>query len=95
MNSKMVLVRVRIVISGRVQGVSFRMWVAREAAKRGIGGWVRNRGDGTVEALLEGPDEAVQELIVWAHSGPPAAEVDQVKLTREDYQGEFGSFSIH
>ena len=88
-------VRARIVVCGFVQGVSFRMWTYREATRRGISGWVRNRPDGTVEALLEGSDEAVRELIVWAHSGPPSAEVDEVKVSWEDYAGEFKSFCIY
>ena len=61
----------RIVISGRVQGVGFRYALADEARGRNLGGWVRNRRDGTVEALLAGPQDDVEAVIAWARQGPP------------------------
>jgi len=65
----------RLSISGQVQGVGFRAWMVREAVKLGISGWVRNRGDGTVEALVHGDPAAVEELSRACRLGPPAAVV--------------------
>lgn len=67
-------------IGGRVQGVGFRYALADEARSRGLGGWVRNRRDGTVEALLSGPEEHIEAVIAWAHRGPPAARVTSVTV---------------
>lgn len=67
-------------IRGRVQGVGYRDALRREAAKRGIAGWVRNRTDGSVEALLQGNAQAVDAVTAWAHSGPPAARVAEVGI---------------
>jgi acylphosphatase len=67
-------------IAGRVQGVGFRYALQREALARGLAGWVRNRPDGTVEALLQGGEAAVDAVIVWARRGPPAARVHEVEI---------------
>ena len=68
----------RIVIQGRVQGVGFRWSLTEKAGELGLDGWVRNRSDGSVEALVSGPAEAVDALTAWAHRGPPHARVDRV-----------------
>jgi acylphosphatase len=68
-------------VTGRVQGVSFRAWTREQAMARGVSGWVRNRPDGSVEAVLAGPDEAVAALIAALHEGPPAAKVVEVRVT--------------
>jgi acylphosphatase len=65
-------------IHGQVQGVGFRWSLAAEAQQRGLSGWVRNRRDGSVEALIFGTSEAVQALTTWAHQGPPSAVVERV-----------------
>jgi acylphosphatase len=65
-------------IRGRVQGVGFRMWVEDEALERGLAGWVRNRRDGSVEALFAGPAEAVADMIEASRHGPPGSRVDAV-----------------
>jgi acylphosphatase len=71
----------RIVVKGGVQGVGFR-YAAIDAAERlGVTGWVRNRRDGTVEALVQGDDEAVAAMIAWCRRGPPAAQVIDVELS--------------
>ncbi|HEX4524403.1 MAG TPA: acylphosphatase [Casimicrobiaceae bacterium] len=70
----------RLVIAGRVQGVGFRYAFADEARMRGLGGWVRNRRDGRVEALVSGPAAEVEALIAWARVGPPAARVASVDV---------------
>lgn len=79
-----------LVIHGRVQGVGFRASLAWEAQKQSITGWVRNRRDGTVEAMISGSDEAVSTMIAWARRGPPGARVDRVEV--ELGSGEFSGF---
>ena len=87
-------IRKRLIIEGRVQGVWFRDSTRREAVSLGICGWVKNRRDGAVEVLAEGPEDKVENLASWCHHGPPAAMVSRVKETREEWQGEFNSFDI-
>ncbi len=65
-------------IRGQVQGVGFRAWVVREASRRGIRGWVRNRSDGSVEALFSGPNEDVIEMMMACYLGPPGSKVSEV-----------------
>lgn len=68
-------------VRGRVQGVGYRDSCAREAEKLHLSGWVRNRLDGSVEVLLQGPPERLARLVEWLHQGPPAARVDEVSVT--------------
>jgi acylphosphatase len=70
----------RLTVRGRVQGVGYRDALQEEALRRGVAGWVRNRKDGSVEALVQGPPEAVAELVAWARRGPPAARVSEVRV---------------
>ncbi len=81
---------VRVLIQGRVQGVWFRGWVAREAGARGLRGWVRNRFDGTVEALFAGPAAAVDDMVAACRTGPPAAMVTDVAIHPAEDPGEAG-----
>ncbi len=87
-------IRVRLVIEGRVQGVWFRDSTRREAEALGVYGWVRNRRDGTVEVLAEGPEDRVKKLVAWCHQGPPSARVTRVHESPEQWTGEFNSFQI-
>jgi acylphosphatase len=86
--------RIRVHISGRVQGVFFRAATRRAAADLNLKGWVRNMDDGRVEALFEGADAAVEKMIAWCKIGPPSAKVEQVELSEEHYTGGFSDFSI-
>ena len=86
--------RVHVYISGRVQGVFFRAETQSAANGFHLTGWVRNRTDGSVEALLEGEDENVNKMLEWCHIGPPAARVKEVLTEDEPFSGEFNSFSI-
>jgi acylphosphatase len=91
MNSK----RVHLLINGRVQGVYFRQGMMENAEKNNVLGWVRNLPDDRVEAILEGNDSNVDAVIEWAHFGPAGAVVDELKITEENYIGEFSAFEIH
>ena len=70
----------RIVMHGRVQGVGFRESLRQEAEREGVAGWVRNRRDGTVEALLQGEAGPVERLVAWAGDGPAAAQVTRIDV---------------
>ncbi len=87
-------IRVRLIIEGRVQGIWFRDSTMQEALGLGVRGWVKNRMDGGVEVLAEGPEKQVGQLVAWCHHGPSRARVTKVYETTEDWQGEFDSFDI-
>jgi acylphosphatase len=74
---------VRVVIEGRVQGVGYRYWVERTAGTLALSGWVRNRRDGSVEAVFSGASDAVEEMIRLCHAGPQAAAVTSVLVAEE------------
>ncbi|XVH31067.1 acylphosphatase [Haloferacaceae archaeon DSL9] len=76
-------VRAHVFVSGRVQGVYYRANTRDTARERGLDGWVRNLDDGRVEAVFEGPRDAVDDLVEWCHSGSPAANVDDVSVSYE------------
>jgi acylphosphatase len=87
------IVRVRVFVEGRVQGVGFRASAAREAMRLGVTGWARNLPDGRVEAVYEGPREAVEEMLAWTRRGPAAARVTDMTIHDEEPKGERG-FSV-
>lgn len=82
--------RVRVVVTGVVQGVFFRDTCRRTAQAAGVHGWVRNRPDGAVEAVFEGAPQAVDRLVEWAHHGPETALVDRVAVYEEEPEGSTG-----
>jgi len=86
--------RAQVIIHGIVQGVFFRASTRDEARRIGVGGWVRNLPDGTVQALFEGEKKKVEEMIGWCHKGPPGARVTKVEIFRDPYQGEYKQFDI-
>ena len=87
------VVRRRVVVDGRVQGVFFRDTCRRVAVDAGVGGWVRNRPDGRVEACFEGEEDAVARLVSWCRVGPRHALITSVEVTDEDPVGE-GAFRV-
>ena len=74
----------RVVITGRVQGVGYRHWMTTEARRLGVSGWVRNRADGSVEAVVDGPTDAVEELLRACRRGPAHAEVRSIDESLAD-----------
>ncbi len=81
------MIRRRVIVHGRVQGVFFRDTARRMARSRAVAGWVRNNHDGTVEAAFEGEREAVEELVRWCGEGPRGAAVDRVEAIEEEPEG--------
>ena len=79
--------RRHVVVRGQVQGVFFRDSCSREARGRGVAGWVSNTPDGAVEAVFEGPADAVDAMVDWVHDGPPQATVDGVSVRTERPEG--------
>ena len=84
------LIRRHAVVHGRVQGVFFRDSTRERANAHGVAGWVANRSDGAVEAILEGPPDAVQRVLRFLHTGPPHASVDHVDVSDEEPEGLTG-----
>lgn len=80
-------VRRRVVVHGRVQGVFFRDSIRGRALDHGVSGWARNTPEGTVEAVFEGPPDAVERLVRFAQTGPPSAEVGDVDVFEEEPEG--------
>jgi len=87
-------IRVHVIISGRVQGVFFRMETSRAAERIGVSGWVRNNSDGTVEAEFEGEKQNVVSMLEWCRKGPPLAGVTNIETVWKAYEGEFSGFTI-
>jgi acylphosphatase len=90
----MTAIRRHVVVHGNVQGVFFRDSTREEAQRRGVAGWVRNRSDGTVEAVFEGDSGAVNALVDFTRSGPSHADVDRVDVDEEQPEG-LDSFEVH
>ncbi len=86
------MVAKHLLISGRVQGVGYRFYMVEKANELGVTGWVRNRRDGDVEAVLCGDESAVGRMIAWARRGPPSAIVSTVNVT--ETTGSYGAFDM-
>jgi acylphosphatase len=86
--------RIHVLVSGLVQGVNFRAFTRRRALALGVCGWVRNLSDGRVEAVAEGPDDAVADFLAACREGPPAGAVEAVEVREEAYRGEFSDFEV-
>ncbi len=81
-------------IEGKVQGVCYRDYTARQARMEGVTGWVRNCADGSVEAHISGPESAVEAMLSWFQQGPPRAQVSAVKFQELTPPREFSTFQI-
>jgi acylphosphatase len=86
--------RSKVIVNGIVQGVNFRYYTQRQAIRYNITGWVQNLPDGSVAALFEGEEQDVEAMVQWCRHGPPSAQVTELIVQPEEYQGEFSSFSI-
>jgi acylphosphatase len=84
----------RVTVSGQVQGVFFRDSTRQRAKELGLVGWVRNRYDGSVEAVFQGPPQAVAEMLEWCHQGPSGAHVSEVEVVDEEPDHSFPGFSV-
>ncbi|MBI5344172.1 MAG: acylphosphatase [Deltaproteobacteria bacterium] len=87
------MVRAHIIIEGVVQGVFFRANTADIASTNSVTGWVRNNPDGSVEAVFEGEEENVKNIVAWCRTGPKGARVDRVNAKWEEYKNEFDDFT--
>jgi acylphosphatase len=87
-------VRAHVLVSGRVQGVFFRSETSLRAKRLDVVGWVRNLADGRLEAVFEGEEMNVKQLIDFCRKGPPGAKVANVNVVWETYTGEFRSFEV-
>jgi acylphosphatase len=87
------VIRRHVLVHGRVQGVGYRVSLASRVHARGVNGWVRNRADGTVEAVLEGERDAVEAVVEWCRSGPRGARVEAVDVVDEEPAG-FDAFEM-
>ena len=83
-------IRAHVFVFGTVQGVYYRASTRDAARERGVDGWVRNRDDGRVEAVFEGPEDAVEAMVEWCHEGSPQARVDDVEVSYGDPEGHDG-----
>ena len=86
--------RARVIISGRVQDVFFRLETKRFADSMGVTGWVKNNRDGSVEAVFEGDEERVKKAVEWCRKGPPLSKVTDLKLMMENFSGDYSSFEV-
>ncbi len=86
--------RAHVIVSGKVQGVFFRSETRKAAGQQGVTGWVKNKSDGTVEAVFEGDENDVAKMVDWCKTGSPQAEVKNVDADWGEYTGEFSSFEV-
>jgi acylphosphatase len=86
--------RAEIRVSGKVQGVFFRASTREQARARGLGGWVKNMPDGSVEAVLEGPAEDVEDVVEWAHEGPKSATVEDIDVRWMEPKNDTRTFDV-
>jgi acylphosphatase len=86
--------RVRVTVTGIVQGVNFRRYTQMTASGLKVKGWVRNLPTGEVEGCFEGESGAVDALLEWCRTGPPAGRVDNLEVEEEPFAGEFDGFTI-
>lgn len=90
----MKLARAHVIISGKVQGVFFRANTEHKAIELGLKGWVKNLDDDKVEAVFEGPNDKIEEMIRWCRLGPIGSKVENVEVKKEEFKDEFEGFVI-
>ncbi|HEX9845526.1 MAG TPA: acylphosphatase [Candidatus Nitrosotenuis sp.] len=90
----MVKQRVHLFIKGKVQGVFFRQAMKVAAKKNRVSGWVKNLKDGRVEAIIEGEDAGVSNMVEWCHAGPANARVEDIEIRNEKFKEEFAKFEV-
>ena len=83
-----------VIVRGRVQGVGFRYYTAKTAARHQVTGWVMNLSDGSVQACFEGDEEQVRAMVEWCRRGPDQAQVEELIEQSSDYTGEFSGFNV-
>ena len=88
------LTRAHVIVAGDVQGISFRYYTKQKAIILGIKGWVRNLTSGEVEAIFEGLEDRIREMVEWCKKGPWLSKVNNVRVEFSDYKGEFENFEI-
>ena len=88
------MIRIHCLISGRVQGISFRSFTVKIAERLGLTGWVKNLPDGRVESMVEGEEKNVEKFLRLLNKGPILSRVNEVKIEREKYTGDFSDFKI-
>jgi len=86
--------RVRLLVSGNVQGVFFRQALKVVAKNNNVLGWVRNLKDGRVEAILEGDNKSINSVIEWTRIGPANSRVDDIEVNNEEFKNEFSTFDV-
>ena len=86
--------RVRIFVTGKVQGVFFRQALKVKAKQNNVLGWVKNLKDGRVETVIEGEDVDVSSVVEWCHAGPANARVEDIEIRNENFVGEFSKFEV-
>jgi len=86
--------RIHIIVSGRVQGVFYRLSAKRQAKILNLTGWIKNKENGKVEIIAEGEEENLRKLILWCRRGPLIARVEDIKTEWKEYKGEFEYFSV-
>ena len=86
--------RIRVLVSGKVQGVFFRQALKVVAKKNNVSGWVRNLKDGRVEAILEGDNKSVNSVIEWTSIGPANSHIDDIEVINEEFKNEFSMFEV-
>jgi len=86
--------RIRVLVSGKVQGVFFRQALKVVAKKNNVSGWVRNLNDGRVEAVFEGDSKSISSVIEWARVGPANSRIDDIEVINEEFKNEFSTFEV-
>ena len=86
--------RIRVLVSGKVQGVFFRQALKVVAKKNNVSGWVRNLKDRRVEAIFEGDSKSISSVIEWARVGPANSRIDDIEVINEEFKNEFSTFEV-